>query len=89
MTTTRVWLLALLLALPACGHDDDCTEGATRCRGASADICDAGGRWAPFLACGELASEDGGPFVCCVADPAAGPDVTCLPAVDCEANRGR
>ncbi|HEU4408396.1 MAG TPA: hypothetical protein VFS43_24240 [Polyangiaceae bacterium] len=89
MKTTLAFFLALPLALPACGHDDDCTQGATRCRGASAEICDAGGRWVSLLACGELASEDGGPFACCVADPAAGPDVTCLPAADCEAKRAR
>ncbi|HEU4535852.1 MAG TPA: hypothetical protein VFS00_17125 [Polyangiaceae bacterium] len=95
MKTTDLLLLGVLGALSApplllaCRHEDDCTQGATRCRGASAEICDAGGRWGPFLDCGELASEDGSAFACCVAAPAAGPDVTCLPVADCEAGRGR
>jgi hypothetical protein len=92
MKTTTVLLLGALVVsafLPTCMPDEECTEGATRCRGASAEVCDAGGRWAPFLACGELVADDGSPFACCAADPATGPDVICLPEAECEANRGR
>ena len=95
MKTTDLLLLGVLGALSApplllaCRHEDECTQGATRCRGDSAEICNAGGRWAPFLACGELTSDDGGPFACCVADPASGPDVTCLPKAEFEARYGR
>lgn len=88
MKTTTVLLLGAFLLGPACGHDEDCAEGATRCQGASAEICDAGGRWAAFLDCDEVTAQSGEAFACCVADPAAGPDVTCLPVDVCEASRG-
>ena len=91
MKTTAPLLLCALGAFSlasTCAPSEGCAEGATRCRGAAAEICDAGGRWAAFLDCGELVAEDGGPFACCVADPAASPDVTCLPVDACEASHG-
>jgi hypothetical protein len=88
-TTTTVLLLSALLFGPACGHHDECAEGTTRCRGASAEICDAGGRWTAFLDCDEVSAQSDEAFACCVADPAAGPDVTCLPVATCEASGDR
>ena len=64
---------------------DGCTVGATRCVGASAQVCDSDTRWSEVMNCQDVAAQSGGQWACGVYDNGGH---ACLPVGDAAVDAG-
>jgi hypothetical protein len=74
--------IALCIALEGCAPQ--CTPGATRCVGDSAQVCLANGQWREFESCSAVGQQSGGSWQC-GASPSVDGGVTCVGGGFCDA----
>jgi len=77
--------LVFVLAFIACEPDDHCQANATRCSGASAEVCGSDERWVEIMNCDDVAAQSGGSWSCQSLENDGGH--TCLP-VETDARDG-
>lgn len=78
--------VVLASALSRCQSPDGCTPLTTRCKGNTAEICDANRYWVEVTDCDQVSRQSDEPFVCAWAeedpeleDPAG---YACVPEAD-------